>query len=179
MGVKGRRIVNNINEPTLLGNIDSIIANASKDGFIQGYNVNIESIIQQQNIQIKRVDLPSSTSGYLTKENDAWIIGINKNHHHHRQRYTLAHEFAHFCLHKSENDYFEDEIFFRDENQTSIEFAANAFAAKLLMPDEILNSAIQSGITSLKELAEKFDLSTLAIKHRILSLGYKITNDEE
>lgn len=179
MGVKGRRIVDNVDEPTLLGNIDDIIAKAKREGFVNGCVVDIESIINKENIDIKKEDLPSSTSGYLTKINGRWTIGINKNHHRHRQRYTLAHEFAHYCLHKSENDYFEDEVFYRDENQTSIEYAANTFAALLLMPNDLISEAIKEGLTSLKQLAERFDVSTLAVKYRVLSLGYKIANDEE
>jgi len=31
----------------------------------------------------------------------AEIIGINSNHHPNRQRYTLAHELAHICLHRA------------------------------------------------------------------------------
>lgn len=179
MGVRGRRVVNNIDEPTLLGNIDDIILKAKRDGFINENVVNIEAIIKHNNILIKREDLPSSTSGYLTKKDNQWIIGVNQNHHIHRQRYTLAHEFAHFCLHKNENNHFEDEIFYRDENQTSIEYAANAFAANLLMPEDLVKIEIEKGIVTLKALASTFEVSILAIKNRILSLGYKIANDEE
>lgn len=180
MGVRGRRIVPDLDEPTLLGNIDDIIEKAQQDGLISKYNVDIESIIKQHDIIIQRDDMSASISGYLTKKNGRWIIAVNKNHHKHRQRYTMAHEFAHFCLHKSENDdYFEDEIFFRDENQTSIEYAANLFAAKLLMPEALINSSIKAGATSLKKLAEQFDVSILAVKNRVISLGYKITNNEE
>lgn len=179
MGVKGRRVKNDIDEPTLLGNIDDIISNAKKEGFIKDGLVDIISIVKKYDIIINEDDLPPSISGYLTKVEGKWIIGINKNHHRHRQRYTLAHEFAHFCLHKSENNYFEDEIFYRDDIQTSIEYAANAFAAMLLMPTEEITKAIKEGLASLKQLAEKFDVSTLAVKNRVLSLGYKIANDEE
>lgn len=179
MGVRGRRIVSDVNEPTLLGNIDDIIAQARRDGFIIDHKVDIESIIRQNGILIRYEDLPVNKSGYLVKENGKWIIGINKDHHIHRQRYTMAHEFAHFCLHKSDNNFFEDEVFFRDENLTSIEFAANSFAANLLMPKEEINRAISGGLNSLKELADRFNISMLAVKKRVTDLGYHISNDEK
>jgi Zn-dependent peptidase ImmA (M78 family) len=179
MGVKGRRIVKNVNEPTLLGNIDDIIAKAKEDGFVNDCIVDIESIVKKENIDIKKEDLPSSISGYLIKINGRWTIGINKNHHVHRQRFTIAHEFAHYCLHKTDNDYFEDEVFFRDDVQTSIEYAANTFASILLMPNDLIAKVIKDGLISLKKLAAKFDVSTLAVKNRVLNLGYKLANDEE
>jgi Zn-dependent peptidase ImmA (M78 family) len=179
MGVKGRRIITGIEEPTLLGDIDSIINDARTRGFISDYLVNIEAIIKSFDIAILKEDLPSTISGYLKKFGDKWTIGINKNHHIRRQRFTLAHEFAHFCLHRSDNGFFEDTIFFRDENLTSIEYAANTFAANLLMPEEAVRNLIRSGIVTIKDLSEKFNISTLAMKNRVISLGYKIKDDEE
>lgn len=179
MGVRGRRIVQDINEPTLLGNIDDIISEAQKNGFVTDCSVNIEAILNRYNIEIKRVDMPPAKSGYLKKIENHWIIGVNRNHHPHRQRFTMAHEFAHYILHRDDNNFFEDEIFYRDENQTSIEFAANAFASKLLMPDDLIKMIIAGGVKSLKELALRFDVSTLAVKNRVISLGYKVINDEE
>jgi Zn-dependent peptidase ImmA (M78 family) len=178
MGVRGRRIVTDVTEPTLLGNIDSIIENARQSGFIVGNKVDIVSIIKDQGIEIRYEDLPSNKSGFLRKENSKWIIGVNRNHHVHRQRYTLAHEFAHYCLHKSESNSFEDEVFFRDDKQTSIEYATNLFAAKLLMPEDGIIKAIEDGNNTLSALAKMFDLSILAIKNRVLGLGYKIESDE-
>jgi Zn-dependent peptidase ImmA (M78 family) len=179
MGVKGRRSVNDVNEPTLLGNIDDIIKAAKKSGLIDKYRVNIRAIVEAQGIIIKEVDLPSTKSGYLTCEKGQWIIGVNKNHNARRKRFTIAHEFAHYILHRSDKDYFVDTVFFRDENQTSIEYYANSFAAKILMPDELVKKAIKADILSLNDLADAFEVSLLAVKNKIVSLGYKIKDDEE
>lgn len=183
MGVKGRRIVTDVQEPTLLGDIESIIRNALENGHITGNVINIEAIVKSNDIAIKKEDLPVAISGYLKKIGGIWTIGINKNHHDRRQRYTLAHEFAHYCLHKSDKEsdkgFFEDTVFYRDENLTSIEYAANTFAANLLMPEDMVRELIKTGITTIKELSEKFNVSTLAMKNRVKSLGYKIKDDEE
>jgi Zn-dependent peptidase ImmA (M78 family) len=179
MGVRGRRIVQDVNEPTLLGDIDDIISKATKDGFVKGSVVDILQIVKSFGIVVNEVDLPSTKSGYLTKIDDKWVIGVNKNHSTRRKKFTIAHEFAHYCLHKSDKNNFVDTLFFRDENLTSIEYAANAFAAKLLMPDDPLNDAIKKGVVSLRELADIFDVSFLAIKKRVTGLGYKLEDDEE
>jgi Zn-dependent peptidase ImmA (M78 family) len=179
MGVRGRRIVRNVNEPTLLGNIDDIIKNALRDGFIKDNRVDIISIVKQNGIMIREELLPSTTSGYLAFIDGSWVIGVNKNHSPRRKRFTIAHEFAHYCLHKDEKNYFVDAVFFRDENPTSIEYAANTFAAKLLMPEEFITNSIKKGILSLVELADRFNVSLLALKSRIIALGYKLEDDEE
>lgn len=179
MGVRGRRIVNNVDEPTLLGNIDDIIKKANEDGFITSNKVDIVSIVKDHGIIIKEELLPSTTSGYLAYVNESWIIGVNKNHSPRRKRFTIAHEFAHYCLHKSEKNYFVDAVFFRDNNPTSIEYFANTFAANLLMPEELIDCSIRSGILSLKDLADIFDVSLLALKNRLLHLGYQLEDDEE
>jgi Zn-dependent peptidase ImmA (M78 family) len=179
MGVRGRRLVNEVDEPTLLGDIDDIIKNAKRDGFIDENIVNIKAIVEQNGIQIREEELPSSKSGYLAKIDGQWVIGVNKSHGLRRKRFTIAHEFAHYCLHKSDKNYFVDTIFFRDDNVTSIEYTANAFAAKLLMPDNLVKHAISNGVVSLRELADLFDVSLLALKNRIAGLGYKVQDDEE
>jgi|ERR1035437_135056 Zn-dependent peptidase ImmA (M78 family) len=179
MGVRGRRIVKDVDEPTLLGNIDDIIKNAKKAGFIKDTKVDIISIVEEQGIKIKEEALPTTTSGYLAVIDGSWVIGVNKNHSSRRKRFTIAHEFAHYCLHKSEKNYFVDAVFFRDTNLTSIEYAANSFAAKLLMPEEFIVKSIKSGILSLADLADRFDVSLLALKNRIIGLGYKLEDDEE
>jgi Zn-dependent peptidase ImmA (M78 family) len=179
MGVKGRRIVKDVDEPTLLGDIDDIIKTASKEGFIIDNKVDIVSIVEKQGIKIKEEILPSTKSGYLTYLDGSWIIGVNKLHSSRRKRFTIAHEFAHYILHRSDKNYFVDTVFFRDENITSIEYAANAFAAKLLMPDEYIKRAIDRNILSLVDLADLFDVSLLALKNRLISMGYKLEDYEE
>jgi Zn-dependent peptidase ImmA (M78 family) len=180
MGVKGRRNIETSDEPNLLGNIDEIIKAAKQNGFISSGEVDIKKIIQSNGIEIREEVLASSVSGYLVKENGKWIIGVNKNHHIRRQRFTLAHEFAHYNLHRTDLDYFEDEIFYRNEVRTSVEYAANAYASQLLMPEDLLKKAIlNEGLTTLKDLAELFNVSTLAVKNRVVTMGYKIKDDEK
>ena len=164
-------------EPTLWGDVNDIVKDLAKNGFIDGYVVNIEKLIKSRGVLIIYDDaLESAKSGYLKRVNGTWVIGVNKKHNRKRQRFTLAHEFAHYILHKNEDTVFEDEILFRDNNLTSIEYAANRFAAELLMPQEIFEKSIIKGETSLEDLSNKFDVSTLAVKNRVLTLGYNLKN---
>ncbi len=175
MGVKGRRSKKIEGEPTLLNDIDEIIRKAMENGFIDEYCVDIEKIILKQDIELAKEDMESHLSGYLKLNEGKWKIGINRNHHPKRQRYTMAHEFAHYVLHRGKYDSFEDEeIYFRNGNASSIEFKADEFAASLLMPKKLFIKAINHDVISISELSEKFNVSVQAIKYRAIELGYAI-----
>jgi Zn-dependent peptidase ImmA (M78 family) len=181
MGTKGARNKISVkkDEPTLLGNVEDIIKRMNEEGFVIDGRVNIEDYIRKEGITIHYdEDLSSSQSGYLKKGDSNWIIGVNSKHNKKRQRFTMAHEYAHFILHKPDKIYFEDEIFFRDSNITSIEYAANEFASKILMLEDFIRATVAEGKTSLEKLAEDLDVSVLAIKNRVISLGYRLKNGE-
>ena len=87
---------------------------------------------------------------------------------------ALAHELAHYILHKEKNTEFQDSTFFRGNNMDSLEYMANDFAAALLMPDDKVNELIKNGIRNIGKLAEKFDVSAAAMKYKVEKLGYKV-----
>lgn len=172
MGIRGKRPVRKIVDKTpLLGNINDIVEKAQENGNYSGRAIDIEKILEEHEIKVIKEALPNAISGYLKRKNGKWVVGINKNHHPKRQRFTMAHEFAHFCLHKDEDEYFEDTTFFRAENKNSMEFTANEFAAELLMPEKIFKDAIREGITKVSDLAEAFMVSTLAVQYRAEALN--------
>jgi hypothetical protein len=81
-----------------------------------------------------------------------------------RQRFVVAHELGHFCLHKAESalDTFAQ---LTDWRIGSREMEANTFAAELLMPQFLFAPRIQKQIPSLSgidALAEEFITSNLA-----------------
>ena len=45
------------------------------------------------------------------------------------------------------------------------------------MPEAFVREAISTGITNLEDLANNFDVSVLAVKNRVLSLGYNLRNE--
>ncbi len=184
MGVKGRRRRDFQDEPTLLNDIDSIIDEAKEKGFIIDYEVDIERIVENQGIKLVRdYDMESSMSGMLTKDKtlDLWVITVNGKHHIKRQRFTIAHEFAHFCLHKDEKGSFVDEeIYFRKDHESSIEFNADRFASEILMPKNLFIKAVtKDNIKKIKELSDRFNVSTMAITLRAEKLDFKTKSHEK
>jgi Zn-dependent peptidase ImmA (M78 family) len=131
----------------------------------------IEGLVKMFKIKIRRVKLKSEISGILVKEKEEWEILVNNAHHLNRQRYTIAHELAHYCLHKHYKQKFEDQIFFRGVESDKEEMQANAFASEILMPEQEFRKLVDDGIRQIDLLADKFGVSTLALRIRAKSLG--------
>lgn len=185
MGVLGkrppRRQSDRFIEPPLITNVEDILKEAEKDGkYLDGRgNLKLDEIAKEKGIELVYEDLPPTESGYFVKSGDNYRIGVNSKHSRTRQRFTLAHELGHYFLHHDKNDdvNLRDEIFYRIENTSSIEFAANEFAARLLMPEKRVEDKIKAGMCSLKDLADYFEVSPEAMRYRVVSLGYKVESD--
>ena len=115
-------------------------------------------------------ELEDNISGMLAKNEDGkWEIYVNGKHSRARRRFTVAHEIGHFLLHKEEvGDGIIEDRFLRAEGLTnSQEAEANAFAADVLMPFELMSQFQQDGITDPKELSDKFDVSDSVMRIRL------------
>ena len=137
--------------------------------------LDIEWVVKELfGIKLIKKDLGHSASGFLEEINNQWCIYVNKYDNEKRQRFTIAHELGHYILHRNNafgSRFQHDFIFFRDENTNPIEREANNFAAELLMPKEEVVSLIKEGYNTVNALAEKFDLSTSAVRYRAYKLG--------
>lgn len=147
--------------------------------------VDIETICLNYDISLEPLDADDTLSGFfLVNDNRKKIIGYNKTHSENRVRFTIAHELGHFQLHcKKDKNFFIDKSskFFRNELSSSgilkQEREANAFAAALLMPinilekelDKIDNKGDSNEIIS--KLSKKFKVSEDSMKFRLINLG--------
>ena len=59
-----------------------------------------------------------------------------------------------------------------------MEYMADEFAARLLMPESDVNALLKSGVKTVKEMAAKFDVSLEAMKYRLEQLGYIVKKTE-
>ncbi|WP_353340376.1 ImmA/IrrE family metallo-endopeptidase [Pelagimonas sp. KU-00592-HH] len=116
--------------------------------------------------QIQRSD--SSQSGYR--------IRVNRHEAPTRQRFTIAHEIAHFLLHRDYiGDGIEDSILYRSTLSDKREAEANRLAAELLMPKDSVIQAlrVRGGRATPRiavEIAQDFNVSEAAMSIR-LGLG--------
>lgn len=139
--------------------------------------VNILAVAEFLGLEVVEEPMDDDLSGYLEERSGTWVVGVNSLHHRNRKRFTIAHEIAHFVLHSSEKNSFHDQTFARrngSEGTNTMEREADRFAADLLMPESDVRRLIASGVTTLSGLAEHFGVSALAMKYRVLNLGYQV-----
>jgi len=106
-------------------------------------------------------------SGMIRQEGDEHVIYVNMNHHVNRRRFTIAHEIAHFILHKDEiGDGIVDDALYRSGLSSKFEAEANSLAADILMPWHLLADDEISGI-SIAHLADKYQVSAAAMAIRL------------
>lgn len=134
--------------------------------------LDVEKLAQCLNIRIRKIALEDSTSGFLKKENGKWVIGVNFFHHPKRQRFTIAHELAHFILHSQDGREFEDKALFRNDESNPMEWSANRFAGELLMPEDEFRNFSKTTSNRVEDLADHFKVSALAVRVRAKELKF-------
>lgn len=170
------RTTETYDEPELLADLDSIRRQARDEGYIDGYKLDVEKFIEDKypDIKILKVVLPSDVSGKLEFKGDFWVMSVNAQHPEVRQRYTLGHELGHYLNHRDSVKSFEDTVYFRNKQKSSMEYMADQFAARLLMPEDDVTELVRNGVKTVKEMANKFGVSLEAMKYRLEQLGYGI-----
>jgi Zn-dependent peptidase ImmA (M78 family) len=112
--------------------------------------VDVQAVAEKLGASVIFEDLDDDVSGLLLRENNIASIVVNRQHHPNRQRFTLAHECGHLYLHAHKGDrlWLDKTLFFRDSSSSSgdlfAEIQANQFAAGLLMPEELILSALDA-----------------------------------
>ena len=148
--------------------------------------IDVELLIRKLNIKLIKEDLEDEISGFLKLrgKNNMPVIVVNKTHAETRQRFTLAHELAHFFLHSMYSLHVDTKHiqFRKKESGPAVdvkEVQANQFAAELLMPRHILVNDLSDGMPAIDSkkgmkmieyLAEKYQVSSQAMTIRLGSL---------
>lgn len=168
-GIPAKRIL----DADLIGTPESLLDFAAKSG-ISMCPLDVRSVAEKLGIHVMDdSSLREEISGVLEKdERGKWTMRVNASHHPNRKRYTIAHELGHFCLHKHQEIFFEDQLFFRGLERTTTEWQANAFASAILMPENQFQTFLHQGICDIDELAKKFEVSSLALRIRAKELGF-------
>lgn len=147
----------------------------NKPEYVKNSTFDIFSYVKSlSDVELRIEPLGDDISGYIEKVEDKFVIVINSLQSPLRQRFTLAHEFGHYSLHKENLEgKHQDTALFRDANEDSlgIEYAANDFAAELLIPRESFENAIKAGTNTPKQLSNLFQVTEKAILYRAYKLG--------
>ena len=111
----------------------------------EGYRVPvpIHLVAQRLNLTLEAAALGDKVSGMLVVDGDQGAIGYNSAHARVRQRFTIAHELAHYVLHARRSGkaqlFIDNQVTYRRDDQSSAgvnpeEIEANQLGAALLMP---------------------------------------------
>jgi Zn-dependent peptidase ImmA (M78 family) len=111
-------------------------------------------------------------SGCFTLKEDGPLIQYNSTEAEVRQRFSIAHELAHYAL--GHGDAFRDTA--RDFSAAHFdhkEVSANRFASEILMPEAAVMQFIRDeGVNEIGKLARRFNVSEAAMKFRLKRLGW-------
>lgn len=164
-------------------NMEQILEEAIKATCGNSFPRNIVSICEKLGITVQETSqFSDDISGVIFKENDKYIILVNKFHSIGRKSFTIAHELGHYFKHRDlldNNSELVSYIKSNSENRPALargleynkrETEANKFAAELLMPEAEFNKKCEEA-NSIEEVAAYFGVSIQAATIRAQQTG--------
>lgn len=146
--------------------------------------INPTAIAENLGIKVEKAPFSDDLSGVLMRGDGSAIIALNKAHHKVRQRFTIAHELGHFVLNHKGDMFIDQKVLNKRDGRSSIkidpqEIEANAFAAALLMPEQMVLDEVIKLVPDrttdrpelIRLLAKTFDVSPQAMEYRLINLG--------
>ncbi|WP_164749833.1 ImmA/IrrE family metallo-endopeptidase [Nitratireductor alexandrii] len=145
--------------------------------------VRIETLIEALGVELERkAELHPRIAGQIERLDDGTFkISVNKDDHYYRRRFTMAHELAHYLLHRNligsgvdDTKAYRSLDIGRFNNRQILpehETEANRIAAKLLMPARLVRACYEDTHGDVSEMAKRFQVSAEAMGYRLQSLG--------
>ena len=141
----------------------------------------LSALARALGVELKAATLKPGISGEIQrKDSGDYRIRINRHDPSRRQRFTVAHELAHFLLHQDAiGDGIEEDKLYRSTLSDRREQQANRLAADILMhPDAIkavYEEALEVGVGDpVLYIADALNVSEAAAEIRLKVLGYVI-----
>lgn len=141
------------------------------DRFKQEPPVNIVGLAEALGLHVEEDDLGPEFAGEIFRDEDSdsgYSIRVNSPDVLVRKRFTVAHEIAHYLLHRDRiTDRLRDDNMYRSGLGDQREQAANRLAADLLMPAKVIRDLRAQGIGSPEEMSERLGVSLQAMRLRL------------
>jgi len=138
--------------------------------------VDLVAITHALGISVHTAPLGNGISGMLKRDAvrggpSGFEIVLNSHEPPNRRQFTLAHEIAHFVLHRHliESGLTDNKLY-RSGLPEPEEVQANRLAAEILMPAKLIRDYHEDGLTT-RHLAEIFSVSEAAMRIRLDALG--------
>ncbi|RXF67112.1 ImmA/IrrE family metallo-endopeptidase [Hansschlegelia zhihuaiae] len=137
--------------------------------------VNLDAIARDLGIPVQFRPLGEGVAGLIMRTGappSNFQILINSTEHPNRQRFTLAHELAHFILHRDLIDSnITDDTMYRSDMSNYIEVQANKMAADILMPWRLVRKYNEKYNGNVEDLSRLFAVSKAAMQIRLDGLS--------
>ncbi len=156
---------------------------------ISDYPVKIIQICNENGLEVFEEYLEPDVSGLIVVDEKPWekygtnqFILVNSMESAVRRRFTIAHELAHFVLHRNGSRLFAHrDMAAEGAVRSSMEQEANYFAANILMPEKLVREKVEDlrdriwskipGFVLVKEIADHFLVSESAAEVRLKQIG--------
>lgn len=146
-------------------------------------SIDVTKLANDMNISVYGYAFDDNLSGAVTKPEDGTVaIYINDKDPLTRQRFSIAHELAHYVLHQDILD--KEGIIHRDKyDKSKREEEANRFAEEILMPEKLVKSYLEDQDVSFETtitariidaLSRKFKVSNYVAIIRLRNLSYNV-----
>lgn len=146
--------------------------------FLAEYPVKLGAMAAALGVKVLRSTLPRGISGQIGQEEGVFFIRINRHEAKHRQRFTLAHEVAHYLLHRHkiiDDGGWSENVLLRSGQPANIEFEANRLASDLIIPSGLLEAVTaeyNGPLTdeAIDDLSSKFGVSRMAMEIKLQTI---------
>lgn len=167
----------NLPPPGLLDSPEQVVKYYQKIGLPMDSSIPIKTIIEtNEELELSFKDLGINDAYIKRIADNRFEIAVNSKHHPNRQRFSMAHEYAHYLLHRGKIDSMPEgeQIMHRNGDKNSIEYQANTFAAELLMPEVLVRRAFRLSHGNLTKMALELGVSKESLRYRLSDLGYGV-----
>lgn len=167
----------NLPPPGLLDSPEQVVKYYQQMGLPMDSSIPIQTIIESNDeLELSFKDLGINDAYIKRIADNRFEIAVNSKHHPNRQRFSMAHEYAHYLLHRGKIDSMPEgeRILHRNGDRSSIEYQANTFAAELIMPEVLVHRAFSVSHGNLTKMASELGVSKESLKYRLRDLGYGV-----
>lgn len=145
--------------------------------------VDLKAIFSDLGIEYEELWMDDGASGSITRNGDSFTVAVNATESSTRQRFTAAHELAHYLLHRDlmqidgdKMNRHTDKLYGTPENNPASPFTrqhevqANRLAAQIVMPAPLVREKFAE-CQDAGQLAGSFGVSKAAMEIRLRTLG--------
>ena len=149
------------------------------DGQALALDYSKERFGSERIVKIAAMDIPGFEGVLKARSDGQWAIGYNSQQSPGRVRFTLAHEFGHYMLHRQLQSAFQctsKDVYDWESAERKIETDADLFASYLLMPLNDFRQQVQGHagqIDMLRHCADRYGVSIMAAALKWIEIAPK------